>query len=110
MSLPRKPARKLKLSEPIHFAGAELTSLAFYRPKFKTLRAIADAETEGDQLGVALEELTEIPLEVLDTLDAADALAALAIVDELIEKKAKRPKAGDKQGGKKAGKIAAVGS
>lgn len=82
--------KRLELSEPVPYAGAEggqLTELVFHAPRGKTLRRIKSTDDAGAQAMVLIFDLTGVPIAILDLLSLDDAILASAIAGELLEKK-----------------------
>lgn len=84
----RTEVTRFDLVSPIPYAGEDLVELVFYKPRGKTLRIMRDGARSEGQIALELvEELTEIPIAVLDLLDFEDAQLAAMVAADLVEKK-----------------------
>ena len=100
----RRIVRTLKLSEPIHDAGEEITELKFGRPKGRLFRLIDNLqEIGGEQILEVIGELCDIGSEACDELDWDDVIEAGAIVGELLRPKNKKKSPSRASGRRKTG-------
>lgn len=79
----RKVVARLKLADPVHYAGEVIEELEFYRARGKDVKAVANAveDGEGTALVVMLARATDLPEEVIEELDIEDLAAAEDLVD-----------------------------
>lgn len=87
----RKIVYRYTLREPLVEDG--LTEIVWRKPTMRTMRRLGATEIPGDQAALVANEMTGIPIEVLDRLDFVDAVLISNVTMDIVQKKSREAKA-----------------